>query len=246
MKNVFFVFLLLSNICNAQNEMIVDYKITYNREKYIEREATLFIKDKISVFHEKMNSSKEIKKGEQAFEDDNTLKFNIKYNDQYYKYNSETKEMSFVDHIIMAGDFLVTGDIINIDWKLENESKMISNIKCNKATTFFRGRQWIVWYATSIPASFGPWKLNGLPGIILEAYETEKKFSYLATNIKYEKLNSLDVPTNNIKKMSFKEFVETKEDMPHLKNNLGRDETLKVTGSRSLELVYDWETKENK
>ena len=46
--------------------------------------------------------------------------------------------------------------------------------------------------------------------------------------------------------MSFKEFVETKEDMPHLKNNLGRDETLKVTGSRSLELVYDWETKENK
>jgi hypothetical protein len=37
----------------------------------------------------------------------------------------------------------------------------------------FKGREYIVWYAPSIAYAEGPWKLGGLPGLILEAYDKE-------------------------------------------------------------------------
>jgi len=226
----------------AQNQLKIDYLVTYNRLSYIERDATLFINKNISVFHEKMNTSKEIKKENiDDFIDDNTLKFDVKYNDKYYKYNSDTKEITFVDHIIMVGDFIVNDKPPIIDWQLESETKIISNLKCYKATGIFRGRKWIAWYTSEIPFSVGPWKLNGLPGLILEAYDEDKKFSFIAKSIKYGILDNLDIPINDLKKMNFKTFIETKEELPHLKTDLNRDESVKVNFPRAEELKYEWE-----
>lgn len=237
-----YVFFFLNSMVHSQNLLRVDYLVSYNRLSFIEREATLFVDNNSSVYIEKMDTSKEIKK-EIADEviDDNTLKFNVNYNDKYYKYNSETKEMLFVDHILMVGDFIVNDKLPVINWKLESESKVISNLKCYKATGVFRGRKWIVWYSPQVPFSTGPWKLNGLPGLILEAYDVDKKFSFIATSIKYGENANLDIPTGNLKKMDIRTFVETKEEMPHLKTDLNRDESVKINFPRAEELKYEWE-----
>lgn len=240
---VFFTFylILFYGAAFAQNQLQIDYLVTYNRLSYIERDATLFINDNISVFNEKMDTSKEIKKEIDDVIDENTLKFDVKYNDKYYKYNSDTKEIVFVDNIIMVGDFMVNDKFPIIDWQLESESKQISNLKCYKASGFFRGRKWIAWYTPEIPFSTGPWKLNGLPGLILEAYDVDKKFSFVAKNIKYGVIANLDIPTKDLKKMDFKTFVETKEEMSYLKTDLNRDESVKVNFPRAEELKYEWE-----
>ena len=47
---------------------------------------------------------------------------------------------------------------------------------CNQAKRFFRGREYIVYYTDGIPSSFGPWKLNDLPGLILEFSNNENLF----------------------------------------------------------------------
>lgn len=242
MKKLFVVFLFANNFIYSQSQLMIDYIVTYNRASYIERNATLFIIDKVSVFHEKMDTSKEIKK-EVADEviDDNTLKFNVNYNDKYYKYNSETKEMLFVDYILMLGDFIVNDKLPVINWQLESETKEVSNLKCYKATGVFRGRKWIVWYSPQVPFSTGPWKLNGLPGLVLEAYDVDEKFSFVATSIKYGVIVTLDIPTGNLKKMDIRTFVETKEEMPHLKTDLNRDESVKINFPRAQELKYEWE-----
>jgi GLPGLI family protein len=39
--------------------------------------------------------------------------------------------------------------------------------------THFKGRGYTAWYAPSITNMEGPWKLGGLPGMILEAYDDE-------------------------------------------------------------------------
>lgn len=56
-----------------------------------------------------------------------------------------------------------------IDWKLSNDTVTVGGYLCKTATCQFHGRQWTVRYAEDIPTTAGPWKLCGLPGLILEA-----------------------------------------------------------------------------
>ena len=71
------------------------------------------------------------------------------------------------------------------NWKLEKEIKKIGKFTCKKATANFRGRNYTAWYAPEIPLPFGPWKLNGLPGLILEAYDTNKYVYWYSQSIEY-------------------------------------------------------------
>ncbi len=56
-----------------------------------------------------------------------------------------------------------------IRWTLHAESDTICGYACRKATGTYGGRAWTAWYATDIPVPFGPWKLTGLPGLVMDA-----------------------------------------------------------------------------
>jgi GLPGLI family protein len=60
-----------------------------------------------------------------------------------------------------------------MEWITTEEHKMIGGIPCLKAVTRFKGRGYTAWYAPTITINDGPWKLGGLPGLILEAYDDE-------------------------------------------------------------------------
>ncbi len=49
------------------------------------------------------------------------------------------------------------------NWKLINETKVISTINCKKAEVTFKGRNWIAWYSPEITFPYGPMKFCGLP-----------------------------------------------------------------------------------
>jgi len=70
-----------------------------------------------------------------------------------------------------------------IDWKIIEEFKNISEFKCQKAIGFFRGREYTAWFTSEIPLPFGPWKLHGAPGLILEAYDTDQMIYIIAKSI---------------------------------------------------------------
>lgn len=69
-------------------------------------------------------------------------------------------------------------------WEILPGEKTIGNMKCNKATTEFKGRKYIAWYTNSIPIANGPWKLGGLPGLIIEAYDVEDQWHFICSAIK--------------------------------------------------------------
>jgi GLPGLI family protein len=73
--------------------------------------------------------------------------------------------------------------IPTLQWILTLETKKIGTLLCNKATTTFRGRNYTAWYSTEIKNSLGPWKLQGLPGMILEAYDEKREVSFLLKKI---------------------------------------------------------------
>lgn len=58
-------------------------------------------------------------------------------------------------------------------WTLLPDTTTICGYPCRKAQTTFRGRQWTAWYAPDIPLNIGPWKLNGLPGLIVRADDAD-------------------------------------------------------------------------
>ncbi|MBQ2361513.1 MAG: GLPGLI family protein, partial [Prevotella sp.] len=70
-------------------------------------------------------------------------------------------------------------------WTLLSDSLTeIIGYSCHLATTTYRGRKWFAWYTDDIPLSYGPWKLAGLPGLILRAYDDEHQYQFETTGLK--------------------------------------------------------------
>ncbi len=90
-----------------------------------------------------------------------------------------------------------------ISWKLSKNTRKIQNIECFSAQAEYRGRVWTAWYAPSIPILSGPWKLYGLPGMILEAEDREGLIRFECESIVIPALNNITIETS--------EFFDTKE-----------------------------------
>ena len=64
----------------------------------------------------------------------------------------------------------------DITWTLTDDTLTVSGYLCQQATATFRGVEWHVWYTEEIPSSAGPWRLRGLPGLIVKAESEAHKF----------------------------------------------------------------------
>ncbi|MDR6547678.1 GLPGLI family protein [Chryseobacterium rhizosphaerae] len=83
-------------------------------------------------------------------------------------------------------NFYKIGEAVTLDWKITDHTKQINELKVQQAETNFGGRKWIAWFTPEIPLSYGPYKFNGLPGLIIEIYDTRK--NYFFQLIKSEKI----------------------------------------------------------
>ncbi|MDE6578788.1 MAG: GLPGLI family protein [Muribaculaceae bacterium] len=70
------------------------------------------------------------------------------------------------------------------DWKLSDETKMIGELNCKKATTTFRGRDWEAWYTEEIPIAEGPWKFTNLPGLIVKIMDSNGEHVFSLTKVR--------------------------------------------------------------
>jgi GLPGLI family protein len=91
----------------------------------------------------------------------------------------------FSDQLFSKGKTKIYSDTLYpMKWELIKEMKMIDTLECFMAKTFFKGRKYIAWYCPKIAISDGPWKLGGLPGLIIEAYDENKNLQFTLKDIK--------------------------------------------------------------
>ena len=102
--------------------------------------------------------------------------------DFLYKNYPEGKMTTFTNDFIHV-NFFYEEEYLPQEWTVRDSTKQILGYECQKAACEFRGRHWIAWFAADIPMKDGPWKLGGLPGLILEAYDSRMDYHYSATNI---------------------------------------------------------------
>lgn len=77
------------------------------------------------------------------------------------------------------------------EWKIQDSVKQVLRYTCQLATAQFRGRLWYAWFTPDIPIDNGPWKLSGLPGLIVEAYDSQNYYYYTLTGIQTKNCNPL-------------------------------------------------------
>ncbi len=96
---------------------------------------------------------------------------------------NKTDGMLQVYDRVMLDRFVYSDSIPKWNWKLHNETKKYCGYVCHKATTRFRGRNWVAWYC-DLPVSEGPWKFSGLPGLILAVYDTSTNQRFIANTVR--------------------------------------------------------------
>ena len=92
-------------------------------------------------------------------------------------------KLTYTTELVGNTAFKYEEDMPTLEWELLDGDSIIAEYSCNKARTAFRGRVWTVWYTPDITISEGPWKLCGLPGLILKAVSDNAEYTFECTGI---------------------------------------------------------------
>ena len=120
--------------------------------------------------------------------------FRAQYNGkEYYDFVGKTSSIklfkNYPEGKIRVHDFFdicrwnIDEDMEKPEWNVTDSTANILGYECIMATTKFRGRVWNVWFTPEIPVSDGPWKLWGLPGLILHASDSNNDYTFSALEV---------------------------------------------------------------
>ncbi|MHA7941650.1 GLPGLI family protein [Formosa sp. 3Alg 14/1] len=218
MKYLFLVLTILwcSNSISQNGLVIYGHKqsmgmgapigIDYNATLQFNTERSLYIFAQDALEGGSINKTEIIRKNEKK-----TFvkrKFSLPEGFQYY-IDRKTQTLMSRD----LGLVYVKEPIPEMKWEISEDTKSIGQYTCTKATVMFRGRKYTAWFTTEIPLPYGPWKLQGLPGLILEAYDTDKEVYFYFKSIKYPletttAILALDPTTEQKDWISFAEYKQ--------------------------------------
>jgi len=105
-----------------------------------------------------------------------------------FNYRSLDKNEYLDEELLYGGtskSCVIRGELEKPEWNILSDSvKTIESYTCLMAKGFVRGRNYIVWFTPDIPVSAGPWKLWGLPGLIMDARSDDGLVSISLTSLK--------------------------------------------------------------
>lgn len=98
------------------------------------------------------------------------------------------------------------------DWDISGSTDSIQGYFAQKATCNFGGRKWIAWFTTEIPYSDGPYKFNGLPGLIIKVYDTRHHYEFKIVKIeKPDYKLMIDIKEKNYVETTKQNFFKAKD-----------------------------------
>lgn len=107
-----------------------------------------------------------------------------------------------------AFKFELNNNSENLDWEITNESKNILGYKCTLAKTRFAGRDYEAWFTSDIPIQDGPYKFSGLPGLIIDLYDTKNHYHFAAVGIMNLSAKDISLDMDGFKKITKAELSE--------------------------------------
>ena len=184
-------------------------KVTYiykskERKYLIEKESFLLFNDEASVFVDSRGKDPMVEvmgdKGQDGYVQDKIG--NLIFKD----FENETIN---IRRIVIFQPYTTQESLPKFEWKITDQEKKIGKFQCKLAKTSFRGRDYNAWFTTEIPIFDGPWKFNGLPGLILEVIDSKKEYQFIYKSIEIPpKENEMIVFREDGINLPFNEFIK--------------------------------------
>jgi len=200
---IFFITLFSNNKINAQHFIdkgLIEYTVVINNHKAMgDGSWAEMFKDKIprlstSYYQLTFNDNKGIylfnRKDDKTrspwgSDDEDNVWYSDYANDKFVQQKS-----------IFGNTYILSDSLLNIDWKMTNESRNIAGFNCRKAVgVLFDSVYVFAFYTDEILVSGGPMGLHGLPGMILGITIPRMFSSWVASKIEingvdYSKINA--------------------------------------------------------
>lgn len=184
-KNFILYILFVSSIYSfSQNNTCgkITYTTSLNLAYPYQEHFEMTFNDKMS-YSEEINITKTKSTKTQEFEDrgmTNKVIMARKDEPSFY-YNSNNG--FYYSKVWEKDTYIIKEDNLVWNWELHPDTKEISGFQTQKATITFRGRNYTAWFTPEIPVKFGPWKFQGLPGLILEVYDDSERVDIRVNNV---------------------------------------------------------------
>lgn len=143
-------------------------------------------------------------------------------------------------------------DMPELEWELTDSVINVLGYECRSAVCNYRGREWTAFYTEEIPLMEGPWKLHGLPGLIMKASDKDGHYLFECIGIKSSATRPITiykVPFNTTNRLKYYDAKHRYDINPYAYFEAGGHGHITVTdqdGNPSLdaydpvELLYDY------
>lgn len=157
-----------------------------------------------------------------------------------YKMHSERKMLCKISCRQALEHCIVSDTFGTISWNPHPEHKQFGLYDCRRATGKFRGREYEAWYASDIPIPSGPFKLGGLPGLILEASSKDGKVKFLFAGLELSKniTGNIARPSGKYMNMKQSEYEKNEEEfcLNLIKDAQAKGLEISVTRMETIEI----------
>lgn len=124
-------------------------------------------------------------------------------------YKKENSNELLSRNFIITKECYIKEDLNQMTWEISDETIVHNGRNCNIATTHFRGKDWTVYFDTSIPFNVAPWKFYGLPGVVIYAVTSDNEFIFELKDFEIKEENTeIKNPFEKEKMMSWNQYTK--------------------------------------
>ncbi len=234
------IFLSTIFLINAQTN-----KVTYQYTSPIKIDiAVLYYNDTVSFFNYGAFSEGKDETNKQTSTNTADMSIVIDDSDSIGTYQYISNEKIYERRNIKKKYYTIIEKFTPLDWQLIDSTQKIGNYTCQLASTFCYGQTFYAWYTSEIPSDKAPWKLGGLPGLILHAYDKERKHEWKATNIEFDVEFDFSVYPSDDEKITLKKYSDLREEENQKIMRLAETIAAQHGGSVSFEQTNNYLEKE--
>jgi len=120
-------------------------------------------------------------------------KYRFKTDFKYFVCKNYAKSETIVHETISVDRFIYPVSGL-VNWKILAEQDSVAGYFCTKATTNYAGREYEAWFTSEIPISDGPYVFSGLPGLVVEVYDSRRHYVFTLQSFQEYKGKRIDSP----------------------------------------------------